>query len=499
MNTAAALPVLIPLALMIIIIINRSDTMARWTSVVGSLLLLACSVFLFASVRHSGILTLQAGGWRAPFGITLVIDLFSGLMLVAGSVVLVAVSVFSVRFIREDCCNNRFYVFFFSLAMGMNGSLITGDLFNLFVWFEVLLLSSFVLITYGSTPQQLKGGVKYLALNLLGSLFFLAGTGLFYGKTGTLNLAHLAELMRQGEYVASLNAPAILIFVAFGIKAAVFPLHFWLPASYHTPNITITSLFAGLLSKVGVYAMIRVFTLLFMHDQVFWQHLFLVVAGFTMVLGGMAATAQYETRRVLSYHIISQTGYMVMGLGIFTPLGIAGALFFMIHNMLAKTAAFMVAGLIRRVKGSYELMETGGLYRERPFLAILFMVPAFALAGVPPLSGFFAKFILIKAGLEDGHYWITAMAIFTAMLTLFSMIKIWNEAFLKKPPENPFDNKKSPVRLNWMDLFPPAFLGSLSILMGIFARPVFRFTMEAARVLTDVTPYIESVLTGLSP
>jgi len=278
----------------------------------------------------------------------------------------------------------------------------------------------------------------------------------------------------------------------------VFPLYFWLPASYHTPNITIASLFAGLLTKVGVYTLIRFFTLFFVHDPQFWHQLLLVTAGFTMVAGGMAAAAHYDARRILSYHIISQIGYMVMGLGIFTPLAIAGALFFTIHNMVAKTNTFLVSGMICKARGTFYLKDVGGLFKERPFLAILFVIPALALAGVPPVSGFFAKFILIKAGIENGNYIITAVAVFTGLLTLYSMIKIWNEAFLKNQPDNAFVDRPS-QKIPFAEYFPSLLLGVVSILMGIFAVYVFRVTLEAADQLMNPTPYIETVLKGVRP
>jgi multicomponent Na+:H+ antiporter subunit D len=249
---------------------------------------------------------------------------------------------------------------------------------------------------------------------------------------------------------------------------------------------------------VGVYTFFRFFTLFFVHDTQFWHQLLLVIAGFTMVAGGMAAAAHYETRRILSYHIISQIGYMIMGLGIFTPLAIAGGIFFTIHNMVAKTNTFLVSGMINKARGTFELKDVGGLLKQSPLMAVLFVIPAFALAGVPPISGFFAKFILIKAGIENGNYIITTVAILTGMLTLYSMIKIWNEAFLKAQPENEYASK--PYRkLQFTEYFPSVFLGLISILMGIFAVFVFDFTMEAAHQLTDPALYIETVLKGLNP
>jgi multicomponent Na+:H+ antiporter subunit D len=486
------LPILIPVILMILHLVIRKQRTAAISGISGSMLNMISSVVIVREVMKGNVLTLVVGGWEAPFGITIVIDPMSALFLVVSSVIILAISMFAIRTPLGKTHLSKFYFFFFTLILGINGAFIAGDIFNLYVWFEVMLLSSFVLITLGFSKDQLRAGIKYMALNLIGSLFFLAGIGLLYGKTGTLNMAHLAKILMNDDQSILINSSAIFFFLAFGIKAAVFPLYFWLPASYHTPDISVTSLFAGILTKVGVYSMIRFFTLFFVQDPLFWHNLLFVIAGLTMVVGGMAATAMYETRKILSYHIISQIGYMVMGLAIFTPLGIAGAIFFTIHNMIAKTNTFVVSGLINRKRGSYSLKEVGGLFRESPGLAVLFIIPAFALAGIPPLSGFFAKFILIKAGFEGGHYWITGIAVLTGMFTLYSMIKIWNEAFLKKQPEHTIEKEK--IRLGFTELLPTLMLGSASILMGIFAAPIFNFTMDAANALLDPVMYIESVM-----
>jgi multicomponent Na+:H+ antiporter subunit D len=495
MSAFVSLPILLPFVLLIILLMVRSDRMARWIGPAGSALFILISFLLFGMVRKQGVVVHQVGGWEAPFGISLVVDYLSGLMLVIAAFILFSIAVYAPRFLSGEIGLNRFYIFFFGLAMGLNGAFITGDVFNLFVWFEVMLMSSFVLITLGRSKDQLEGGIKYLALNLIGSMFFLAGVGLLYAKTGTLNMAHLAEIIRNDDQAVLMNTSTVLFFVAFGIKSALFPLYFWLPASYHTPDITISSLFAGLLTKVGVYTFIRFFTLFFVQDPQFWHQLLLVIAGLTMVAGGMAAAAHYEVRRILSYHIISQIGYMIMGLGIFTPLAIAGALFFTLHNMVAKTNTFLVSGMINKARGTFELKEIGELFKQSPLMAVLFIIPAFGLVGVPPLSGFFAKFILIKAGIENGNFVITAVAVMTGMLTLYSMIKIWNEAFLKDQPQNEYDTK-SFRKPTFGEYFPSLFLGAITVLMGIFAFYVFDFTLAAAEQLMDPQPYIDTVLKG---
>jgi len=487
------LPILLPLLFMIFHLFIRSDRYSGLLGITGSSLLLLVSVIIILHVSRYGILTERVGAWEAPFGISIVIDRMSALFLLVSSIIVLAISIYALYLPERSTYLSKFYLFFFSLILGVNGAFITGDIFNLYVWFEVMLLSSFVLITLGYTREQLRAGIKYMALNLIGSLFFLAGIGLLYGKTGTLNMAHMAEILVNDDQSVLINSSAMLFFLAFGIKAAVFPLFFWLPSSYHTPDITVSALFAGILTKVGVYALIRFFTLFFVQDPIFWHKLLFVVAGLTMVTGGVAASAQYEVRKILSYHIISQIGYMIMGLAIFTPLGIAGGIFFALHNMIAKTNTFLVAGLINRMRNNYYLKDIGGLFRDSPFLAVLFIIPAFALAGVPPLSGFFAKFILIKAGFEGGHFWITAIALLTGLLTLYSMIKIWNEAFLKMAPDS--EGQSHEVRkLTFLELLPSIILGLVTILMGLFAADIFAFTLEGADLLLNPEAYIDGVL-----
>ncbi|MGD9929483.1 MAG: proton-conducting transporter membrane subunit [Mangrovibacterium sp.] len=488
-----ALPIVFPLFMAVLLLLNRSHNYQKVVGIAGSLLTFGIALALFVTVQRYGIQVLQAGGWEAPYGITLVVDKLSALMLLISAFVGVAVAVYAASFVPSALISGRFYLFFHSLMMGVNGAFITGDVFNLYVWFEVMLMSSFVLITLGSKRIQLKGGIKYLSMNLLASLFFLAGIGLLYGKTGTLNMAHLAEILRNDQHPLLMNTSAMLFFVGFGIKAAVFPFFFWLPSSYYTPPVAITAFFAALLTKVGVYAMIRFFTLFFVQDPIFWHNLLLAIAGLTMLIGGMAAASQYEIRQILSFHIISQIGYMIFGLGVFTPLAVAGAVYFMIHNMLAKTNTFLVAGLIHRMRGTYQLKSIGGFYKSYPLLGVLFLIPAFALAGVPPLPGFFGKLFLIKAGFEAGRFLVSGVAIATGILTLFSMIKIWNEAFFKQSPTEIHEECQR-ERLRFAELLPSIMLAAGTLALGLGAGYLYDFFIEMGEQLLDSNQYINLVL-----
>jgi len=485
------MPVLLPLMTIIFLLLNfRQRAWQPWIGLTGALLQLALSVILAIQVNRNGIMVLHTGGWEAPVGITLVVDGFSSIMLVLTSIIAVSISIYSIDAVDRQRQSFFYFPMVHGLLMGVNGAFITGDIFNLYVWFEVMLMSSFVLITLGSEKKQLTGAVKYVTLNLVSSMFFLAGIGLLYGKTGTLNMADLALRFSGSESNILINTSAVLFFVAFSIKAAVFPFFFWLPASYHTPPIAVTALFAGLLTKVGVYSMIRFYTLFFVQNQLFWHPLFLWIGGFTMVVGVLTAASQYDIRKILSFHIISQIGYMVMGLGIYTVAGIAGAIFYMAHNIVAKTNTFLVAGLINRVTGCYDLKSIGGLYKVRPLLAVLFIIPAFGLAGIPPLSGFFGKLILISAGFSAGEYVISFIALAVGLFTLFSMVKIWNEAFWK--PVSGEGNKTD--RLPASMIIPVVMLGMLTLLMGLAVKPMLEIAENAAASLLDPASYIRAVL-----
>lgn len=484
-----ALPVLNPLVIIILLLLIRRNAHRKLVGVIGALLMLVTAVYLFFLVREVGVQVMHIGGWQAPYGIPLVIDLFSAIMLLISGVIGFCVALYASGSIDEQRHSHNFFVYFFTVLMGVNGTFITGDIFNLFVWFEVMIMASFALITLGNEEQQLEGAIKYVTLNLVSSFLFLAGAGLVYGETGTLNMADLALLLRDKD-TTIMNTSIMLFFVAFGIKAAVFPFFYWLPASYHTPPIAVTALFSGLLTKVGVYAMIRFFTLFFIHNTLFWHNLLLITGGATMLIGVLMAASQNDIRKILSFHIISQIGYMIMGLGIFSPLSIAGSIYFMFHIAVAKANAFLVGGIIYRLKGSYHLKDLGSLYQERPLTAFLFFIPAMALAGIPPLSGFFAKFLLIKAGFDREQYLIAAVALIVSIITLFSMIKIWNKCFWKPQPAVIKAEQNIPLNL----IIASLFLAIVTVALGVGAEFVIEESLTAAGQLLDPSAYIETVL-----
>ncbi len=493
MGTLLVLPILIPFATAAACLLFwRRRGVQQLLGIAGAFALLGAAAALLYEVHTYGIQVVQIGGWPAPYGITVVADLFSAMMVMITGVMGAAVAIYSAGTIDYGRQSFGYYPLYHVLLMGVCGAFLTGDIFNLYVWFEVMLMASFVLLALGGEEAQIQGALKYVTLNLMASAVFLAAVGLLYSVAGTLNMADVAEKLRNAPDRGIVTVLAMLFIIAFGTKAATFPLFFWLPASYHTPPVAVSAIFAGLLTKVGVYALIRVFTLIFVKDTTYTHPLILGMAALTMVTGVLGAIAQNEFRRILSFHIVSQIGYMIMGLGLFTPLALAGSVFYIIHHIIVKTNLFLVSGLAQRFGGSFELKKLGGLYERRPVLAALFLIPAFSLAGMPPLSGFFAKFLLVKAGLDVGAYTIVAISLAVSLLTLYSMTKIWAEAFWKPAPKAAAPRPRKPAGAA---LWAPAIsLAALTLAVAVAAGPVFELSRTAAEQLLDPQYYIRAVL-----
>ncbi len=493
MNSLIVLPILLPLLVgASCVVVWRYVAAQRILTLAGSIVYLAVAVVLLERVASEGIQAVQKGAWIAPFGITLVADMFSAVMVATTGVVTLVIVVYSLGTMDRAREAWGYYPLFNILIMGVSGAFLTGDIFNLFVWFEVLLISSFVLLALGGERAQLEGAIKYVTLNLVASAFFLAAVGILYAMAGSLNMADLSQRLGDVAQPGLVTTLAILFLVAFGIKGAIFPLFFWLPASYHTPPVAVSAIFGGLLTKVGVYALIRVFTLLFLNNVDYTHTIILWAGGITMVTGVLGAVAQYEFRRLLSFHIVSQIGYMVMGLGFFTPLALAGTVFFIVHNIFVKTNLFLVSGVSHRLHGTYDLKKLGGLYRAHPWIGMLFLLSALSLAGVPPLSGFFGKLVLIKAGLGIEQFVLVAAALGVSLLTLFSMTKIWAEAFWKPLPDG--TAVKAPGGGMALLLGPIVTLAVLAVVMGVAAGPFFALAQQAGEQLLNPESYIRAVL-----
>ncbi|MCU0269007.1 MAG: Na+/H+ antiporter subunit D [Acidimicrobiales bacterium] len=494
MTLLLSLPVAMPLAgaaLAVLAWRHRRLQRAIAVATLGATLVLA--VVLAVTVERDGIQTTQVGGWPAPIGITLVADLFAALMLVIGLATVLAVLVFAIGQPGSDDDAPAFHPVYLVMTTGIVASFLTGDLFNLFVAFEITLTASYVLITLGGRREQVRTGMTYVVINLLASLLFLMALAFVYAATGTVNMADLVG--RLGVLDPDLRlALSLLLFVVFGIKAAVFPLFFWLPDSYPTARAPVTAVFAGLLTKVGVYAIVRTQTLLFGEDRP--STLLLVVAGLTMIIGVLGAIAQDDMKRILSFHIISQIGYMILGVGLFTVAGLAGAVLFIVHQIPVKASLFLVGGIVEHSAGSTALSKVGGLVRRIPFAAGLFGLAALSLAGLPPFSGFVGKLALVEAGFSAEEYPIVAVSLVGSLLTLFSMVKIWNGVFWGIPEEPTPELLATPGRLHTPLLMnvSAAALVTLTVAIALFAGPLYDLCERAANDLLDPSAYVQAVL-----
>lgn len=488
MNALLAAPVGLPLAAAgLCVAVGRFRRAQEVVSTTTLIAVTAATVALLLRVDAHGALATQAGGWPAPLGITLVADRFSAVMLVIGALMLLAVLVYAIG--QGDVARRHvgFHPVYLILAAGVSAAFLTGDLFNLFVSFEVMLTASYVLLTLGGRLDQVRTGMTYVVISLLASGLFLTAIAFVYASTGTVNLADLAD--RLAALPPGLRqALVLLLLVVFGIKAAVFPLFFWLPDSYPTAPTAVTAVFAGLLTKVGVYAVIRTQTLLLEGDDR-PQELLLWAAGLTMVVGVIGAIANNDIKRILSFHIVSQIGYMVMGLALFTVAGIAAAILYIAHHIVVKTTLFLAGGLVEHRAGTGQLDRLSGLVRTAPLLGVLFLVPALSLAGIPPFSGFVAKLALVDAGFAADRWLLVGTSLVVSLLTLFSMTKIWTGAFWGEPDPEATALRRAPGLM----VGPTAALTVLSLVVAVAAGPLLGLTTRAAEDLLDRRNYTEVV------
>ena len=518
MNWLVPLPVVMPLLGAALTLMMpkrpRAQRTVSVTMLAGTLLV---SATLLALTVADGPMVVELGGWEVPVGIVLVADKLAALMLVVSSAVTLCVLIYSMgqgmADGNEETPLTIYHPTYLVLTAGVTNTFLSGDLFNLYVGFEILLVASYVLLTLGSTGTRVRAGTTYVVVSLLSSVIFLSALGMVYGATGTLNLAHLATRLDELPATLSLALEGMLL-LAFGIKAAVFPLSAWLPDSYPTAPAPVTAVFAGLLTKVGVYAIIRTETLLFPHSQV--GDVLMVAALLTMVVGILGAVAQSDIKRLLSFTLVSHIGYMLFGVGLATIAGLSGAIFYVVHHIVIQTTLFLVAGLIERRGGTTALDRLGGLSRLSPLLAVLFFVPALNLAGIPPFSGFLGKLGLLQAGVEVGGpvaWTLVAGGVLTSLLTLYAIARVWNLAFWRMPhPEMPAvgdttaasqqarlitgtntDTGPSGAMLPRLMIAPTVALVALGMGLTLVAGPLFDVSGQAAEDLRQRTPYLEAV------
>ncbi|WP_395245401.1 Na+/H+ antiporter subunit D [Agromyces sp. MMS24-K17] len=532
--TLVPLVVLLPLlgaAAALILGRHRRAQMAVSATVLGAVAVIAAALLVVIDTTGQGV-SVAIGGWEAPYGIVLVVDRLSAIMLIVSAIVLLGVLVYAVgQGIADQHRETPVSIFhpsYLILSAGVFDAFIAGDLFNLYVGFEILLSASYVLLTLGGTGERIRAGVTYIIVSLVSSLFFLSALALIYGATGTVNIAQLSTRIAALPDDVQLMLHLLLL-IAFGIKAAVFPLSFWLPDSYPTAPAPVTAVFAGLLTKVGVYAIIRSETVIFPDSDL--SVLLLVVGGMTMVVGILGALTQADLKRLLSFTLVSHIGYMVFGIGLASQLGLASTIYYVVHHITVQTALFLTTGLIERVGGSTSITRLGGLLKASPLVAILFFIPALNLGGIPPFSGFLGKAGLFLAGGEAADapgatpwlIWaVVAAGAATSLVTLYALTRFWNMAFWRGRDE--LEGYES-VLLEQVQEFPDAHGGvatvragtvarvrtpvlmvsatvalvAITLLLTVFAGPLFDLAGRAAADLGDPSTYVSLVFPGGAP
>ncbi|REE97749.1 Na+/H+ antiporter subunit D [Thermomonospora umbrina] len=513
MNVLLPLPFALPLAgAALTLLAWRSPALLRTLSVAIAAGVVASTVAIAVTVSRDGVVSTQAGDWPAPLGITLVADRLTALMLVVSSAVLLAILVYAVGqgvVGQKRAEPSVFYPAYLALSAGVCLAFLAGDLFNLFVGFEVMLVSSYVLITLSPTPARMHAGMTYVVVSLTSSILFLTTVALTYAATGTVNLADLST--RTEDLPPGVRtALALMFLVVFGIKGAVVPLHMWLPDSYPAAITQITAIFAALLTKTAVYALIRTQTLLFPQHET--RDLMLVLAAVTMIVGMLGALTQQDIHRILSFTLVGHIGFLVFGLALFSVAGLAGAILYLVHHIVVQATLFLVSDIIQDESGEIRLERLGGLMGVSAFSAALFFVPAMSLSGVPPMSGFVAKLALLQAGFASGRglaYAVAGVAVLASLLTLVAMSRIWTLAFWRlrplvsaTPPLHP-DDVPGPSR---QERYSRGLVRGVTVCMiafglavAVLAGPLAEWSGKAATDLLDRGDYRRSVLEGDRP
>lgn len=490
MSNLIILPMLIPLlGGILLVFIRRYVVLQRFISMGALVATTGICIHLLARIQEQGILRLDFGGWEPPFGILFVADSFAMLLATTASFVAAVCLLFAFSSVDRRLEQLYLYPFVLFLVAGVNGSFLTGDLFNLFVCFEVLLIASYVLLYIAGGKRQLVASIKYIALNIVSSWFFLIAIGFLYGSAGTLNLAHLSERIAETGQTPLFTAVSFIFLIVFSLKAGLL-LYFWLPASYSAPPPAIAALFGALLTKVGVYALFRFFTLLFYHEPQVTHQLIGILAVLTMVGGSLGAIAYTDIRKVISYNVIIAIGFLLTGLAVFSETALQGAIYYLIHDMVAKALLFMIGGLMVITAGTARMDKMSGLIGNYPFLGVAFFITMLSLAGIPPFSGFLGKVLIGEGAIEGQSYLILAAAFLSSIMVLYSLLRVflscfWGETIIGRGEQLVLKN-------GW--ILPCLILLAATLGLGLGAETIAVHVKTAAEVLMNPQIYIDAVL-----
>jgi multicomponent Na+:H+ antiporter subunit D len=491
MSNLAILPIIIPmLSGIIVAFTNKQVTLTRMLTKILSIISLGVTSYVTYVVFTDGTIILETGDWAAPYGIIMVADELSILLILTTNIIAATAAFYAPHSLSVKQETHYFYTFYFLLITGVSGAFLTGDLFNLFVFFEVLLMASYALIVLGGEKVQLRESIKYVLINLFSSMLFVTAVALLYGVVGTVNMAQIAERVAEVDQKGILTTIGVLLFFVFGTKAALFPLYYWLPRPYIVPNPVVSALFGALLTKVGIYSILRVFTLIFVHRMDITHEAFIWIAGLSMIFGVVGALSTNNIKLIIAYNIIPAIGFIIMGIGIYNQDALSGSIYYLVHDMIIKSALFLLVGVISYVAGTSDLRKMKGLIHDYPVLGWLLFISAFVLAGIPPFSGFIGKLLLLKGALSSEAIAITIIALLSSLLILYSVMKIFIRGFWGEKDDSLQRTKKPSMGA----IIPIICLLAVSVFLGIGAEFVYPAIDGIAEYLLDPEIYIDSVL-----
>lgn len=489
MSNLAVLPIILPLfAGIILAFTNKKTNLSRALTKIFSIINLGVVLYIAWIVINQGTLVLETGSWEAPYGIIFVADPLSIIIVLTTNIIATACAFYAPYSLSIEKEKHYFYAFFFFLISGVSGAFLTGDLFNLFVFFEVLLMASYALIVLGGGKVQLRESIKYVLINLFSSILFVTAIAFLYSVVGTVNMAQIAERIAEVEQQGVLTTIGILLFFVFAVKAALFPLYFWMPNSYIVPNPVISALFGALLTKVGIYSILRVFSLMFVHNTDYTHQLFIWVAALSLIFGVIGAMSTHNIKLIIAYNVIPAIGYIILGIGVLNQDALSGSVYYLIHDMIIKAALFLIVGVIAYVAGTSDLRKMGGLIHHYPLLGWLLFIAAFVLAGIPPFSGFIGKLLILKGALSADEVIVVIIGLLVSLLILYSVMKIFIRGFWG---EKPATFTKKPIK---GFIGPIVFLLTFSVLLGVGAEWFIPTIESISSSLLDPEIYIDTVL-----
>lgn len=494
MNNFLLLPIIIPFFFAIVLIfLQRKIVLQRIITLVALAASSICSFLLLRKVQQDGIQSVTFGDWPVPFGITMVSDQVSALLVLTTSVLVLFVVWYGFELIGKEREQFFYYPGILMITTGVNGAFTTGDIFNLFVFFEVLLIASYLLIVLGGEKAQLRESFKYIIVNVISSAFFVITVAFLYSVVGTLNMADIAQKIAAINQPGIITTIAVMFLMVFGLKAAIFPLYFWMPSSYSAAPIPVLVLFGALLTKVGVYAITRTYTLFFVHELTYTHELLLILSIISIIAGCIGALAHFDVKQIIIYNIVIAVGVILFGVAQMNEIALEGAMFYLIHDMIIKAALFMLIGIVIAITGTSNLRKMGGLMKTYPALGWFYLIAAFGLAGIPPLSGFVGKLLILQGGFAAGNIFTTLIVLASSLIVLLSVMRIFIYAFWGE--EKATSVVLSKTSFNKM-FYPTVLLVLISVAYGVGSEWITPFMEGAANILANPNVYIDAILKG---